>query len=105
MLKRAFAILFFILLINTVYLVTLPSPTVFYMANALLHLVLGVALTVGAVWLYRKNAQVAWIGCLIVSAALGLALMYLGNTRPNFWLLIAHIVAGVLAVGISYGMW
>ena len=103
--KRAFGSLFFLLLVNTVYLLALPSPTVFYMANALLHLVLGVVVTIGAVWLYRRNAEVAWIGCLIVSAALGLGLMYLGNTRANFWLLLAHIIAGVLAVGAGYVWW
>ncbi|MEP6536963.1 MAG: tetratricopeptide repeat protein [Bryobacteraceae bacterium] len=105
MLKRTFAILFFILLINTVYLAALPSPTVFYMANAMLHLLLGLVLTIGAVWLYRKDPDVAWIGCLVVAAILGLALMYLGNTRPNFWLLLAHILAGVLAVGVAYKWW
>ena len=100
MLKRAFPYLFFVLLINSVYLAALPSPTIFYMANALLHLVLGVVLTIGAVWLYRKDS-----GALVVTAILGLALVYLGNTRPNSWLLLAHIAAGVLAVAASYTWW
>ncbi len=57
MLKRALAVLFFILLINAVYLLALPSPTVFYVANALLHLALGIVVTIGAVWLYLEGAR------------------------------------------------
>ena len=41
-LTRWAAFLFIVLLLNTAYIAAFASPTVFYMANVLLHLVLGV---------------------------------------------------------------
>ena len=40
------AALFVLLLVNTAYIAAFASPTIFYMANVLLHLVLGVVLAV-----------------------------------------------------------
>ena len=47
------AILFIVLLVNTAYIASFASPTVFYMGNVLLHLVLGVVLTVALFFLLR----------------------------------------------------
>ena len=44
------------LLVNTAYIAALPSPTLFYMGNVVLHLVLGLALTVAAFRLRREAA-------------------------------------------------
>jgi tetratricopeptide (TPR) repeat protein len=48
-----------VLLVNTAYLAAFPSPTLFYMGNAVLHLALGLALTVAAVVLWRRGARAA----------------------------------------------
>src|SRR6478735_2896945 len=94
--NRFFGILFLILVINSIYLAAFPSPTVFYMGNSFLHLCLGVALTIAAVIVYRREGpQVRW---MILSAILGLVLVYKGNTLPNTKLLLAHILASVIAV-------
>jgi Flp pilus assembly protein TadD len=46
-----------VLLLNTAYLAAFPSPTLFYMGNAVLHLALGLALTVAVVLLWRRGAR------------------------------------------------
>jgi Tfp pilus assembly protein PilF len=100
--NRLLGILFLILVINSIYLVALPSPTVFYMGNSVLHLGLGVALTIAAVIVYRREGPpVRW---MILAAILGLALVYLGNTLPNRMVLLAHIGAGIVAV-LSVFLW
>ncbi len=102
MANRILGISFLVLLVNSIYLAALPSPTVFYMGNAVLHLALGLALTIGAVWFYRRRSDAPQLGWLILSAVLGLILVYAGNTRPNRWLLVAHISAGVFSVAAVY---
>jgi len=107
-----------VLLVNTAYITAFPSPTLFYMANALLHLVLGLALTVLLVRLWRREARAApeggaaqasagvpaaasgaaaiWL--LVAAAVAGGALAVAGNTTPHRWLLWTHIVLAALAV-------
>src|SRR4029077_20118003 len=91
------AILFIILLINTAYVAALPSPTIFYMGNVLLHLVLGVALTI-ALFLLLHEFPVA-AGFFLAASALGVYLALRGNTTPHRWALIAQIVAA--AIGLA----
>jgi len=84
-----------VLLINTAYLSALPSPTVFYMANVLLHLVLGLALAAASLVLVRKRPL---LGAFLFSAAIGGYLAIAGNTRSHHWALWLHIVLGFAAV-------
>ena len=51
------AIAFLVLLLNTAYIAALSSATVFYMGNVLLHLVLGLALSIAVVFLIAKNTD------------------------------------------------
>jgi len=98
------AVLFVVLLINTAYIAALPSPTIFYMGNVLLHLVIGVVLTVALLLLVREFPFAA--GFFLAAAALGIYLAIWGNTTPHRWALIAHIVAAAigLAALIPYAM-
>ncbi len=83
------------MLVNTAYLWAFHSATVFYMANVLLHLGLGLALSIGAVLLVRRTPA---LGVFLLAAALGIYLAIGGNTsnhRPVLWL---HIAAGLVAV-------
>jgi Flp pilus assembly protein TadD len=119
-----------VLLLNTAYLAAFPSPTLFYMGNAVLHLALGLALTVAVVLLWRRGARTGGVAgatgagdaddapaglpaaaagtaalwLLLLAAAAGVGLAVAGNTTPNRWLLWTHIVASVLAVlaGLLY---
>ena len=53
-LTRWAAILFIALLLNTAYIAAFASPTVFYMANVLMHLTLGVLLVAALPLIWRR---------------------------------------------------
>jgi tetratricopeptide (TPR) repeat protein len=98
---RVAATLLVALLINAAYLAALPSPTLFYMANAALHLLLGCLLVpvAAAAWrrLPRGRRPLAFAWLLAAAAAAGLALAGVGNTTPHRWLLWLHAGAATLA--------
>ena len=96
-LRQWTAVLFLVLLINTAYIAAFNSPTVFYMGNVLLHLMLGVVLTVALLFLLRQFPAAA--GFFLAAAALGVFLAVRGNTNDHRWALVAHIVAA--AVGLA----
>src|SRR5215475_3466259 len=96
--KRWPAILFLLLVANSIYLFGFPAPTVFYMANVLLHVALGLALSVVALrllWRYPVPAC-----CFLAAGVFGLYLAVWGNTTPHRWALVCHAIAGFAAVFI-----
>ena len=100
---------FLILLINSAYLISFGEPTLFYIGNVLLHIVLGVALIVPfIVYLCKRFAGMSIVGkggviSLGVGAISGVYLMFVGATTPNRWLLIVHIVAVTLGTILFVG--
>ena len=96
-LRQWTAVLFVVLLINTAYIAAFNSPTIFYMGNVLVHLVLGVVLTVALLFLLGQFPAAA--GFFLAAAALGGFLAVRGNTSDHRWALIAHIVAA--AIGLA----
>ena len=103
------AALFVVLLVNTAYITAFASPTVFYMGNVLVHLVLGLALAIAfAVLLARRPDLRAGVvpAAVLLGIALiaGLWLTIAGNVlahRPVLW---AHAIAAALGV-IALGAW
>jgi len=103
------AILFVVLLVNTAYIAAYASPTVFYMGNVLVHLVLGVVLAVafGLLLARRPDLRSGLLpaGVLFLLALLaGVWLAWAGNVahnRPVFW---AHVVTAALGVAVL-GAW
>ena len=93
---------FLVLLINSAYLISFGEPTLFYIGNVLLHIVLGVALIVPfIVYVCRRFDGMSVIGkggvtSLGIGIISGVYLMFVGATTPNRWLLIVHIVHGDL---------
>jgi tetratricopeptide (TPR) repeat protein len=93
-----------VLILNSAYLAAFPQPTIFYMANVVLHLVLGLALMVAAIVLLRRFG---WPIALFPIA--GLPAIYLvirGNTldhRAILWAHIALAAAAVIAIGFRSG--
>jgi tetratricopeptide (TPR) repeat protein len=93
---------FFALLVNSAYLVTRADPTLFYFANVVVHLFLGLLVWAGFGFHLRK----AWSRSsmllrtaavpLLLSAALGAVLMISGATRPYRPILYAHIAFATL---------
>jgi tetratricopeptide (TPR) repeat protein len=86
-----------VLLLNTLYLSLFASPTIFYFANVVLHIVLGLAL--GVVFVRRLRGWwgflplLARASALVLAAGLafGVAILFLGAAGEYRWLLPTHI--------------
>ncbi|HUP41329.1 MAG TPA: hypothetical protein VM115_14495, partial [Vicinamibacterales bacterium] len=100
----AIAALFGALLINSAYLAASASPSLFYFSNILVHIALGVALTIvcARAWGFRAIVSHAPItSVLLIAAAMsGTTLIFVGATTPNLWLLRAHIASSVTGAGL-----
>jgi tetratricopeptide (TPR) repeat protein len=98
-----------LLLANSLYLGVTAAATPFYFANVVLHLALGIGVSVGAVrWLRRRAGRLSAAGrvaagLLGAAAILGLVLMVTGATRPFYPLLLAHIATATAgsALGLA----
>ena len=102
-LSKWIAVSFLALLLNTAYIAAFASPTIFYMGNVLLHLVLGVALSIGVVVLIAKNAALRrsiapslWL--FLLAFLVAVYLVAAGNIREHRWALWAHIATAALGV-------
>ena len=94
-----------ILILNSAYLAATAAPTLFYLANVLLHTVGGIlvlpvlALTSWRFWRWCRvngsemQTRLATIGVCLWGIGLlaGAGLILLGNDRPHRWLLYTHI--------------
>src|SRR5271155_3356257 len=94
---------FIVLLVNTAYVAAFATPSVFYMTNVLVHLGLGIALSIGLVFLMRsdsnlRNSIAAAAGLFAVALAFGLFLVVAGNVTENRWAFWAHI--GTAGLGL-----
>jgi hypothetical protein len=103
---RYLAFLLFAFLLNTGYIAAFATPSIFYMGNVVLHLVLGVALAIAMVVFLRKPAGMpAWLlaaaGLFLASAAEGAWLAYAGATRDHAWMLRLHIAFGCASVLVA----
>ena len=80
---------FLVLLINSAYLISFGEPTLFYIGNVLLHIVLGAALIVPfIVYVCKRFAGMSIIGkggvvSLGIGAVSGVYLMFVGATTPQ----------------------
>ncbi len=97
------AIGFLILIVNAGYLAAFASATVFYMANVLFHVALGIAITGALLWLLRKFPDMAQgaptaLSFFLISFAAGAFLTWKGSLIEFRWVLLAHVVTGVLCV-------
>ena len=96
-------IFFVVLLVNTAYVASFPTATIFYMTNVLFHLGLGLALAVSAGILLARNANFRRdmklaAPILLVSVAFALYLVARGNITEHRWAFWAHI--GTAALGV-----
>jgi tetratricopeptide (TPR) repeat protein len=90
------------LLLNTLYLSLFASPTLFYFANVVLHIVLGLIL--GAVFARRLRhwwstlplGARAGAFVLVAGLSFGVAIVFLGAAGAYRWLLPTHIVLTVV---------
>jgi hypothetical protein len=90
--RRVAMIGFGLLLVNSAYIAAFPQASVFYMANVLLHLGLGLVFMAAAVPLLRRYPRES-----IAFLAAGLPAIYLvvrGNLVEHRWALWLHIALG-----------
>lgn len=94
-----------ILLANTAYIAASAAPTVFYMGNVLMHVVLGIVVAaVGLALLLKdlefRHSRPVQLSMTALVIALGFAaeLVRRGNLLEVRWVLLAHIAAGGIAV-------
>jgi tetratricopeptide (TPR) repeat protein len=89
---------------NGAYLTAFPAASISYYVQVVLHAAAGVAVIVAALaWAASRRPRAASLaGATLaigaVAAALGLAVLWFGATRPYRWLLDAHVVSSVIAV-------
>ena len=97
------------LALNSAYLAATATASLFYYGNVVLHIVLGIALSL--VVIRRLAARTIPLGPrvlaaaapLAVAAASGLGLTVLGSTRPWYWLLTVHVVSSVAGAAVLAG--
>ena len=102
-LKTAVGAGFVLLLLNSGYISAFATPSIFYMANVLLHFVLGLALALAFAWLLKRQPDLG--RQLMVPAAFfaitlvfALWLVSVGNLREHRWMLNAHVVTSLIGV-------
>ncbi len=99
---KGLAVSFLLLLLNSSYLAATADPSLFYYANLVLHLGLGLLLALlFLLFLANRWLQLSVSGrmsavLLLLSAGLGIFLMLSGATRANLWALQAHILTAAL---------
>ncbi|MDQ1473456.1 MAG: hypothetical protein QOJ99_4936, partial [Bryobacterales bacterium] len=82
-------------LLNVAYVAALPSATLFYVANILLHLVLGSAAAAWVCWKWRSNPRVI---PLAAASLFGVYLIVQGATSEHRAALWIHIALGVIGL-------
>ena len=86
-----------LVLLNAAYVAALPSPTIFYVANVLLHPALAL---LAIVWLWRQRKAAVSFVPVFVATALGIYLLWGGATTNHYSILWAHIAFGVAGLAL-----
>ena len=98
MTKRLASIAFIVLLVNSAYIAAFNHASIFYMANVLLHLMLGLGLMVlAAIWVRRYPVPSV---AFLLAGLPAIFLAVRGNTMDHRWVLWTHIALAVFAVVI-----
>ena len=88
---------FIVLLLNSGYLFSFATPSIFYVTNVLLHVFGGLLLAVITVIIYWKHRQSRLVSSgFLVTIITGFTLIALGGGSSTHFLLITHIAIGTL---------
>jgi tetratricopeptide (TPR) repeat protein len=88
-----------ILIVNSALLWAFPAATAFNVANLLLHVGLGAVMGVIALLLARPQPRL-W--AIVIAAASGALLVFVGNTHEHRAVLVIHVVVSLAAVAILF---
>ncbi len=102
-LKTAVGAGFVLLLLNSGYISAFATPSIFYMANVLLHFVLGLALALAFAWLLKRQPDLGRqltvpATLFAITLVFALWLVSVGNLREHRWMLNAHVVTSLIGV-------
>jgi tetratricopeptide (TPR) repeat protein len=91
-----------LLVANAVYLAALPAANIFYIANSLLHLGLGILVSGILIWNARRAVRIL---PLLLAALIGTYLIFAGTTLDHRPALFAHIAFGVAGLMVLKPRW
>ena len=95
--------------VNAAYVAALPAANVFYIANVVLHPLLGLAAVVWVVWklfpLTSHARQRAVIVLLALATLLGSYLFFAGATFDHRIILWAHVAFAIVGLCILFPRW
>jgi tetratricopeptide (TPR) repeat protein len=95
---KALATAGLLLILNSAYLWAFKSASVFYIANVLVHVLLGLALLpLAVIWWRRDRTSAAAAVPFIAAGLIGIYLIVHGNLRVDRPVLIAHITVAAAA--------
>jgi Flp pilus assembly protein TadD len=95
-------VLLLLTILNAAYVAALPSATVFYVANVLLHVALAGAAVAFVLWRFRGTPKAL---PLLASALLGLYLVRFGATFDHRVVLWLHIGLAVVGIALLLPRW
>jgi tetratricopeptide (TPR) repeat protein len=87
-----------LLIVSSAYLAAFTQANLFYEANVLLHLGLGLALSVAALYAARRYPREC--GAFLAAAVPAIYLVFRGNTLDHRWALWLHILLALAAVAL-----
>ena len=96
-----------VILLNGAYLALEGDASVFYVANVLAHLILGVGVSIawilvlGGAGQHRSTLAVATLLLCAIAVVSGILLIGIGNFRPQKPLLVLHVISS-LAAGLLF---
>src|SRR5437667_11073418 len=99
------------LVLSAIYLYAFPQPNVFYAAIVLLHAFVGILaciyLLIFLFRILRQASTMARFGWLVIlaSATLGVILIKVGTSRPEWKLVYAHIALALAGCGVVFADW
>ena len=94
--------LLLIMTLNAGYVAALPSATVAYITNVLLHIVLGAIGSGVLIWKWRRSPKMLPV---LVAAGLGIYLIGAGATTDHRAILIAHVALAVAGMMLLLPRW
>jgi Flp pilus assembly protein TadD len=93
--RRRLFLLIILTLLNIAYVVALPSATILYVVNVLLHLVLGTAAALWLCWNWRRSPKAIPLAAAVIA---GVYLISQGATREHRAAFAIHIALGVIGL-------
>ncbi|MDP8982462.1 MAG: tetratricopeptide repeat protein [Acidobacteriota bacterium] len=102
--RKLLGVLTLLLILNSAYIAAFAFPTIFYMGNVLLHVVLGIVTAALFGWYITKHrefyrANGLGVALLAVATVLGVWLTFSGATTANRWGVILHAIFA--AIGLA----